>query len=105
MDVDPLVDELAAHLATLDRVRESRQGGRRTWRVDGRLVARLEDAETLLVRSHSDDRERLVADHPATFYVTPRDEAHHKVRVHLPAADRDAVRRALTAAWELQRTG
>jgi len=97
------VAAVAEHLATLDGVRETRVGGRRTWQVRGRLVARLEDDETLLVRSRAPDRERLVDAAPDAFYVTPALEAHHKVLVHLPVADADAVRRALSAAWELQR--
>jgi hypothetical protein len=96
-------DGITAHLADLEGVRETRDGSRPTWRVGGRLVARLEDAETLLVRSLPADREQLVASDPDTFYITPAVEAHHKVLVHLPVADDDAVRRALTAAWELQR--
>ncbi len=97
------VSAITTHLETLDGVREQATGSRRTWRVRGRLVARLEDDETLLVRSMAADREQLVAADPETFYVTPAIEAHHKVLVHLPAADTDAVRRVLTAAWELQR--
>ena len=97
--------DVSEHLAGLDGVREQATGSRTTWRVHGRLVARLEDEETLLVRSLTPDRERLVADDPDAFYVTPAIEAHHKVLVHLPAADPDAVRRVLTAAWELQRGG
>ena len=99
MDVSTVAD----HLASLDGVRESRTGSRRTWRVAGRLVARLEDHETLLVRSPAPERERLVAADPDAFYVTPAVEAHDKVLVHLPAVGADAVRRALTAAWQLQR--
>lgn len=91
------------HLAGLEGVRRRDDRGRPTWRVQGRLVARLEDAETLLVRSLPDDRESLVAQAPDAFYVTPAVEAHHKLLVHLPAAEDDDVRRALTAAWELQR--
>ncbi|MBM7513441.1 hypothetical protein JOD65_002985 [Nocardioides cavernae] len=91
------------HLAGLEGVRSRTDEGRTTWRVSGRLVARLEDAETLVVRSLPDDRERFAAEDPDAFYVTPAIEAHHKLLVHLPAADDDAVRRLLTAAWELQR--
>ncbi len=97
--------QISAHLATLDGVREQATGGRTTWRVQGRLVGRLEDDETLLVRSRHVDRERLVRDQPDVFYVTPAIEAHHKVLVHLPAADPDDVRRVLSAAWELQHRG
>lgn len=97
------VSAVTTHLATLDGAREQSTGSRHTWRVRGRLVARVEDDETLLVRSMTSDRENLVAADTETFYVTPAIEAHHKVLVHLPAADPDAVRRLLTAAWELQR--
>ena len=92
-------------MAGLERVRAQASGSRTTWRVQGRLVARLEDEETLLIRSLTADRERLVAQDPDTFYVTPAIEAHHKVLVHLPVAEPDAVRRVLTAAWELQHRG
>ena len=97
------VDEVGTHLAGLAGTRTRQDGARTTWTVHGRLVARLEDDETLLVRSLPPDRERLVAADPDAFYVTPRIEGHHKVLVHLPAADPAAVREALTAAWELQR--
>lgn len=97
------VAAIEEHLAGLEGVCSRADGGRTTWRVGGRLVARLDDAETLVVRSRPDDRERFVAEDPDAFYVTPAVEAHHKLVVHLPAANDDAVRRALTAAWELQR--
>lgn len=94
---------ISAHLATLAGIREQATGARTTWRVDGRLVARLEDDDTLLVRSMPVDRERLVARLPDVFYVTPAVEGHHKVLVHLPLADPDVVRHVLTGAWDLQR--
>ena len=94
---------IGEHLASLEGVRAQSSGARTTWRVDGRLVARLEDPHTLLVRSLPADRERLAARLPDAFYVTPAIEAHHKVLVHLPLADPDDVRPVLTAAWELQR--
>ena len=94
---------ISEHLASLEGVHPQVTGSRTTWRVQGRLVARLEDDETLLVRALPADRERLAARQPDAFYVTPAIEAHHKVLVHLPLADPDDVRRVLTAAWELQR--
>lgn len=97
-------DEVTQHLATLAGARARDEGVRTTWTVAGRLVARLEDPETLLVRSMPREREQLVDARPDSFYVSPAIEAHHKVLVHLPAADPDDVRRALTAAWELQRS-
>ena len=97
--------DVEEQLEGLEGVRSRRDGSRTTWRVQGRLVARLEDGETLLVRSRRSDRERLVAADPDAFYVTPAIEAHDKVLVHLPAADPDNVRRVLAAAWELQHRG
>ena len=94
---------ISDHLASLEGVREEVSGSRTTWRVQGRLIARLEDEQTLLVRASPGDRERLAARLPDAFYVTPEIEAHYKVLVHLPLADPDDVRPVLTAAWELQR--
>lgn len=94
--------DVEQHLAGLDGMRSRTVDGRTTWTLRGRLVARLEDGETLLVRSLPPEREKLVASHPDAFYVTPAVEAHHKVLVHLPIADADDVRAALTAAWHLQ---
>jgi hypothetical protein len=96
---------IGEHLASLEGVREEVSGARTTWRVRGRLVARLEDDETLLVRSLPAERERLAARLPDAFCVTSAIEAHHKVLVHLPLADPDDVRPVLTAAWEMQREG
>ena len=97
------VDQVAEHLAGLDGVRERRRDGRRGWYVGGRLVARVEDDETIVVRSDLPARERLVDAHPDTFSVTPPLEAHMKVLADLRRGDPAAIRAALTAAWELQR--
>ena len=94
---------IGEHLATLEGIREEVSGSHTTWRVQGRLVARLEDERTLLVHSLPADREWLAARLPDEFYVTPAIEDHHEVLVHLPLAEPDDVRRVLTSAWELQR--
>lgn len=72
------------------------------WYVDDRLVARMVDPGELVVRSGLAERERLVADHPGTFGVPPRYERHRKVQALL-SGDAAAIRRAIRAAWELQR--
>ena len=97
------LDQVRDHLAGLDGVREQRRDGRPGWYVGGRMVARVEDEETLVVRSDFAERERLVDDHPDTFSVTPPLEAHMKVLADLRRGDDAAIRAALTAAWELQR--
>ncbi len=92
--------QVAEVLSGLEGVK---QRGDRRWYVNGRLVARREDDETLVVRCELDRRERLVDEHPETFSVTPRLEAHMKVLADLTRGDADVIARELRAAWELQR--
>jgi len=97
------LERLAAHALGLAGVRERSPAGRRGWYVDGRLVMRQEDADFVVVRCDIAERERLLVDHPETFSVPPRFEAHHKVMVDLARGDEQAAYDAVTAAWELQR--
>ena len=99
------ISEVSDHTETLDGVRRTECDGLLRWYVDNRLVARQEDAETLLIRSDFDEREQLVDTHPDTFSVTPRLEGHMKVLADLRRGDTDAIRDVVTAAWELQRRG
>lgn len=96
------LDRVSEHLSTLDGVRRGEQGGLLRWTVKGRLVARQLDADTIVVRSGFDEREALVGQHPETFTVWPRFEAHQMVVVELTSASSGAVRDALDAAWTLQ---
>ncbi|MEJ7833057.1 MAG: MmcQ/YjbR family DNA-binding protein, partial [Nocardioides sp.] len=77
--------------------------GRPAWYVDNRLVARLEDATTLTVRSSFAARERLVRAHSETFGVPPALESHRKVQVALDHGNDEAIREVITAAYDLQR--
>ena len=97
------LEEVGAHAESLAGVKRKGHPGRVAWYVDDRLVARQEDERFLLVRSDFDARERLVDDHPDTFSVSPPLEAHMKVLADLELGDADAIRAAITAAWELQR--
>ena len=96
--------EVAETVLALDGVRERSSGGRRSWTYHGRLVARAEDDTTLVVRADFEERERFVGEHPETFAVTPRMEAHQKMQIVLDHGNDDAVGRALEAAWRLQRS-
>lgn len=97
------IAEVARHATSLDGVRRQVRQGLPGWYVGNRLVARQEDAETLLIRADFDDRERLLEADPATFSVPPRIEGHQKVFADLRHGDAAAIRRAITGAWELQR--
>ena len=73
------------------------------WYVHNRLVARMLDPTTLLVRVPMSERDALLAADPDGFGVPPRFEAHHKVEAYLDRADPTVVRTAITLAWEMQR--
>jgi hypothetical protein len=96
-------DDVAAHAASLPRCKRKGTTARPAWYVDDRLVARLEDATTLTIRATLDGRERLLASHPETFGVPPAMEKHFKVQAVLDHGNDDAIREAITAAYDLQR--
>ena len=64
---------------------------RPAWYVNDRLVVRLQDPTTLVVRV-PDEREALLEAYPDTFGVPPRMEAHHKVEAYLEDAPPEAAR-------------
>ena len=109
------LEEVAEHLSTLEGVHQREHCGLLRWTVKGRLVARQLDADTLLgrlgrrildtVAPGFAERESLIAEHPETFTVRPRFEAHLMVVAELVNASPAAVRDALDAAWSLQTTG
>lgn len=74
------------------------------WYVRDRLVARLADPGTLVVRVPMDRREELVEHYPTSFGIPPRFEAHHKVEAYLDRAEPEAVREAIRLAWEFQQS-
>lgn len=96
------LDQVTEHLSALEGVHQREQGGLMRWTVRGRLVARQLDDEALVIRSGFTEREALIAEHPETFTVRPRFEAHMMVVVELASASSAAVRGALDAAWSLQ---
>ena len=98
-------DDVAAHAQTLPRCKQKGSTARPAWYVDNRLVARLEDPTTLTIRASPAAREQMLAAHPDTFGVPPAMEKHFKVQAVLDHGNDDAIRAAITAAYELQRRG
>lgn len=94
---------MARHAESLPGVKRKGTDARPAWYVDDRLVARLHDEDTLVVRVPLSRRESLLEAHPDSFGVPPRMEAHHKVEAYLDRAEPCAVRAAIDLAWEMQR--
>lgn len=96
-------DEVGQYAESLPGVRRKGTADQPAWYVRDRLVARLVDPQTLVIRVPLPRREALLEAHPDGFGVPPRMEAHHKVEAYLSRADPGAVREAIDLAWEMQR--
>ncbi len=96
-------EEVARYAESLPEVKRKGTAARPAWYVRDRLVVRLVDAGTALVRVPLDRREALLERWPDSFGVPPRLEAHHQVEAYLEVADPEAVRTAIDLAWQMQR--
>lgn len=96
-------EEVGQYAQSLAQVRRKGTEARPAWYVNDRLVARLQDPTTLVVRVPLSRRESLLATWPESFGVPPRMETHRKVEAYLDRADDQAVRAAIDLAWEMQR--
>ena len=88
---------------SLAEVKRKGTTARPAWYVHDRLVVRLIDKTTAVIRVPLSKRESLLATYPTSFGVPPRFEAHHKVEAYLDRAEPRAVRAAIDLAWEMQR--
>jgi len=96
-------EEVGRYAESLPQVKRKGTEARPAWYVDDRLVVRLQDASTLVIRVPLSERESLLATYPDSFGVPPRMEAHHKLEAYLERADPHAVRAAIDLAWQMQR--
>ena len=96
-------EEAGRYAESLPQVKRKGSELRPAWYVHNRLVARLQDSNTLMIRVPIDERDSLLAAYPDSFGVPPRMEAHHKVEAYLDQAPPCAVRKAIDLAWEMQR--
>ena len=96
-------EAVASFVESLPQVKRKGTTAQPAWYVQDRLVVRLVDKTTAVIRVPLSKREALLAEFPATFGVPPRMEAHHKVEAYLDRADPAAIREAIQLAWEMQR--
>ena len=95
-------EEVGTYAESLPEVKRKGTEQRPAWYVHDRLVVRLQDPGTVVIRVPLGERDALVDSAPETFGVPPRMESHHKVEAYLEHADPDAVKRAIEAAWRMQ---
>ena len=96
-------EEVAEYVESLPLVKRKGTESRPAWYVHNRLVVRLQDPKTLVIRVPLSERESLLETYPDSFGVPPRMEAHHKVEAYLDRAPERAIRAAIDLAWEMQR--
>lgn len=96
-------EEVGRYAESLPEVKRKGTATRPAWYVRDRLVVRIDDPGTAVVRVPMARREALLERWPGTFGVPPRMEAHHKVEAYLDGADPEGVRAAIDLAWEMQR--
>jgi len=95
-------DEVARYAESLPHVKRKGTASRPAWYVHDRLVVRIHDEETAVIRVPLSERERLLEAYPGSFGVPPRMESHHKVEAYLDRAEPPAVRAAIALAWHMQ---
>ena len=98
------LDEVGRYAESLPEVKRKGTASRPGWYVHDRLVVRLHDRNTLVIRVPLSEREVLLETYPESFGVPPRMEAHHKVEAYLDKAKPVALRTAIDLAWEMQRS-
>ena len=97
------LEEVGRYAESLPQVKRKGTQTHPAWYVHNRLVVRLQDANTVVIRVPLSRRESLLETYPESFGVPPRMEAHHKVEAYLDHAQPGAVRTAIDLAWEMQR--
>lgn len=96
-------EEVGEYAESLPQVKRKGTDSHPAWYVHDRLVVRLQDPRTVVIRVPLGERETLLETYPDGFGVPPRMEAHHKVEAYLDDAPPEAVRAAIDLAWDMQR--
>ena len=88
--------------AAFPGVEQATSYGTPSLKVRGKFMARLRDAETLVVRCPIDEKAMLMEADPAIFYETDHYRGYDAVLVRLAAADDGTLRGRLERAWRMQ---
>jgi hypothetical protein len=97
----PVTFESVRQLAlSLPRVEEGTSYGTAAFKVRGELFLRLkEDGDSLVVRADFEQRDALIAEDPATYYISDHYLKYEWVLVRLSRVHTDAMRDLIRMAW------
>lgn len=85
---------------SLENAEEGTSYGTAAFKVRGALFLRLkEDGDSLVVRTDFEQRDALIAEDPATYYVTDHYLKYEWVLVRLSRVHPDAMRELIRMAW------
>ncbi|HTX16025.1 MAG TPA: MmcQ/YjbR family DNA-binding protein [Candidatus Baltobacteraceae bacterium] len=94
------VREIALSLGGVEEVEEVMSYGTPGFKVNGQLFARLhQDGESLVVRMDFEQRQALMADDPATYFITDHYLNYEWILARLSRVHPDALRDLLRGAW------
>ena len=93
-------------LALPDVEATTKYDGSPVLKIDGIFMAGLAthpsaETDTLVVRARLEDRERLVEDAPATYYLTDYYRSYPLVLVRLPRVEPNALHDLLSVSWRM----
>jgi hypothetical protein len=101
-DLQSAFARVKAAASALPGIEDSTSYGTPALKVRGKLVARMKDADTLVVRCPIDDKEFLLAAGPRIYFETDHYKGWPAVLVRLNRIGEAELRLRLERAWRLQ---
>ena len=96
------LEEVSRYAESLPQVKRKGTASRPAWYVNNRLLMRLHDPDTLVIRVPLSKRESLLERYPDSFGVPPRMEDTTRSRPTSIEQRQPAVLTAIDLAWEMQ---
>ena len=101
-DFDFAMNRLRKAAAGLPEVEEGTSYGTPALKVRKKLICRVKDADTVMLRCGMEEKEVLMAAAPEIYFETPHYEGWPAVLVRIGAISDDELAHRLALAWGLQ---
>lgn len=101
-DFDFAMNRLRKAAAGLPEVVEGTSYGTPALKVRKKLICRLKDAGTVMLRCGMEEKEMLMAAAPEIYFETPHYEGRPALLVRIAAISDDELAHRLALAWRLQ---